>query len=50
MSQQVYIDKVLEPIVKPWPQTHYDFVLEEDGDSGHGPGKSNCKELTRSNN
>ena len=41
MSQKLYIDKILEPIVKPWLQAHHDFVLEEDGDSGHGPGKSN---------
>ena len=41
MSQQVYIDKILEPIVKPRLRPHRDFVLEEDGDSGHGPGKSN---------
>ena len=37
----MYIDKILEPVVKPWLQAHHDFVLEEDGDSGHGPGKSN---------
>ena len=41
MSQRVYIDQILQPIVKPWIEAHYDFVLEEDGDSGHGPGKSN---------
>ena len=41
MSQKVYIDQILEPIVKPWIDAHHDFVLEEDGDSGHGPEKSN---------
>lgn len=41
MSQQIYIDQILEPIVMPWIQARQDFVLEEDGDSGHGPGKSN---------
>jgi hypothetical protein len=41
MSQQVYIDQILEPIVKPWLDTGHDFVLEEDGDSGYGPGKNN---------
>ena len=41
MSQQVYIDKILELIVKLWLQTPHDFVLKEDGYSGHGPGKSN---------
>ena len=37
----MYIDSILEPIVKPWIETGQNFVLEEDGDSGHGPGKSN---------
>ena len=41
MSQRVYIDQILGPVVKPWIEAHHDFVLEEDGDSGHGPGKSN---------
>lgn len=41
MSQQAYIDQILEPIVKPWIENKQDFVIEEDGDSGHGPGKSN---------
>jgi hypothetical protein len=41
MSQQVYIDSILEPIIKPWILRGDDFVLEEDNDSGHGPpGKS----------
>ena len=47
MSQQVYIDQILEPIVKPWIQAHQDFVLEEDGDSGHGPGKSDTALMER---
>lgn len=50
MSQQVYIDQILEPIVKPWIQTHQDFVLEEDGDSGHGPGKSNIMRTWKEKN
>ena len=43
MSQQVYIDSILEPVVKPWLENQGGerFTLEEDGDSGHGPGKSN---------
>jgi len=41
MSQRVYIDQILEPIVKPWIDRGDKFVLEEDGDSGHGPGKAN---------
>ena len=49
MSQQVYIDQILDPIVKPWIQAHQDFVLEEDGDSGHGPGKSNIVRTWKEN-
>lgn len=41
MSQRVYIDSILEPVVKPWLKAGEDFVLEEDGDSGYGSGKSN---------
>jgi hypothetical protein len=41
MSQRVYIDSILEPIVKPWLDRGDKFVLEEDGDSGHGPGQNN---------
>jgi hypothetical protein len=37
MTQQAYIDQILEPVVKPWIDAGHDFVLEEDGDSGHGP-------------
>lgn len=39
MTQLAYRDVILEPVVKPWLQTGQQFVLEEDGDSGHGPGK-----------
>lgn len=31
MTHRVYIDSILEPVIKPW-------ILEEDGDSGHGGG------------
>ena len=41
MSQKVYQKQILEPIVKPWLDTDQLFVLEEDGDSGYGPSKSN---------
>ncbi len=37
MSQQVYIDQNLNPVVKLWLDAGQDFVLEEDGDLGHGP-------------
>ena len=38
----MYINKILEPIFKPWLQAHQDFVLEEDGSqklSVHGRSK-----------
>jgi hypothetical protein len=41
MTQHGYIDQVLEPVVKPWLERGDRFFLEEDGDSGHGPGKNN---------
>jgi hypothetical protein len=41
MTQQVYRDVILEPIVKPWLHSGQSFWLEEDGDSGHGPAKNN---------
>jgi len=41
MTQAVYIDQILEKAVKPWLEAGHDFVLEEDGDSGHGPGPKN---------
>ena len=41
MSLQVYRDSILQPIVKPWLEKGEELVLEEDGDSGHGTGKSN---------
>lgn len=39
-SLQIYIDQILEPVVKPWLLEKQDFVLEEDGDSGHGKAKN----------
>jgi transposase len=41
MTQQFYRDHILEQIIKPWLQSSQSFWLEEDGDSGHGPGKNN---------
>ena len=41
MSQRVYIDQILKPVVKPWLDRGDDFCLEEDGDSGHGTSKNN---------
>ena len=40
MSQRVYIDQILDPVVKPWLEAGQKFVVE-DGNSGHGPGRSN---------
>ena len=41
MSQRVYIDQILKPVVKPWLDRGDDFCLKEDGDSGHGTSKNN---------
>lgn len=41
MSLQVYINQILEPVVKPWLLEGHDFALEEDGDSGYGKAKNN---------
>jgi hypothetical protein len=35
-TQKAYIYQILEPIVQPWIEAGHDFVLEKDGDSGHG--------------
>lgn len=50
MSQEIYINQILEPIVKPWLLAGENFVLEEDGDSGHGPkGRNIVKAWKRAN-
>lgn len=41
MTQEVYKRDILEPYVKRWIEEGRSFVLEEDGDSGHGPSKNN---------
>ena len=40
MTYQVYIDSILNSVVKSWLDRGDDFVLEEDGDSGHGTGRT----------
>ena len=40
MSHRVYIDQILGPHVKEWILRGDKFVLEEDGDSGHGRGST----------
>lgn len=41
MSQKVYIDSILESIMKPALEREERFILEEDGDSGHGSADNN---------
>lgn len=41
MTQKAYIEQILKPVILLWIERGDDFVLEEDGDSGHGLGKSN---------
>jgi hypothetical protein len=48
MTQKDYISQILEPVVKPWLNGPR-FILEEDGDSGHGPGKSNTVRTWKKN-
>jgi hypothetical protein len=50
MTQRGYIDQILEPVVKPWLERGDVFVLEEDGDSGHGLGKNNIIRKWKNNN
>ena len=40
MLLQVYINQILEPVIKPWLLEKQDFVLEEDNDSEHGKAKN----------
>ena len=41
LTLKVYLEQILKPIVKPWAENHFRFVLEKDGDSGHGTGSKN---------
>lgn len=55
MSLKVYRDDILEPVVKPWilqarKGLIAPFVLEEDGDSGHGTGKTNIVRTWKKDN
>ncbi len=40
MSLQIYRDEILEKVVGPWVASGENFVLEEDGDSGHRTGRN----------
>ncbi len=46
---KVYIDKILDPVIKPWLDQGQEFVLEEDGDSGHGTGATNVVRTWKKN-
>jgi len=39
MNLQIYRDEILEGVVKQWLNAGEQFVMEEDGDSGHGTGQ-----------
>ncbi|PNP57750.1 hypothetical protein FNYG_15181 [Fusarium nygamai] len=41
MTQQVYLNNILKPFIRELRNRGRYFVLEEDGDSGHGLGKNN---------
>ena len=43
MTQDDYINQILEPHVLPWIKAKHNFILEEDGDSSHGPKNNNNK-------
>lgn len=43
MSQQVYIDSVLNAIIKPLLDAGEKFIMQEDRDSGHGVAENNNK-------
>ena len=41
MSGSVYVDSILEPMIKKWLDNNDNFILEEDGDSEHGYTRGN---------
>ena len=45
ITHQVYVDSILEPVVKPWLEADDEIILEENGNSRHGTGRANlvCK-------
>jgi len=47
MSMQVYRDVILEGEVAKWLTRGDQFVLEEDGDSGHGGGNSGKRNIVK---
>ena len=47
MSLQVYRDVILDGPVAQWLARGDEFVLEEDGDSGHGGGNSTKRNIVK---
>ena len=47
ISQQVYINQILNPHVRKWIERGDKFELEEDRDSGHGPEKKKNNKIRR---
>ncbi|CAG8954511.1 hypothetical protein HYFRA_00004424 [Hymenoscyphus fraxineus] len=47
MTAECYISQILEPYILPLVKEGRDFVLEEDGDSGHGYGKGKKGNMVR---
>lgn len=45
MSQECYVNQILTPYVLPWLVRGDDFILEEDGDSGHGYSRGKEKKV-----
>ena len=50
LSHDIYINQILESIVKLWIQSGRDFVLEEDGDIGHESGVDNIVRTWKKDN
>lgn len=51
MTQRDYINQILNPIIKPWlGPTKPRFILEEDNNSSHSPGKGNIVHTWKKNN
>ena len=50
LSLEAYLEQILKSIVKPWIDSHPRFVLEEDGDTGHGTGPRNIVRIWKKEN
>ena len=47
MSLQIYRNEILEKVISPWLLNSDAFMLEEDGDSGHGGGNSKRENIVK---